>query len=291
MAVFVLVLAGIYIALVDFLCWALNEKSWIWENYLSRRFRKAPLIIIPRGRGDIGVRPSTFLALELIDARGLSSSRLFPRGVILIWRLMAVCFWVGSFFEMSSNGGLQHTYMIFYTLWTFTLFCLTNLIGIAVIARDMMIYSVETESSWGRLQTLHQILFTIVAPASLFLMLFYWLVLHSGDTSPIENSLFVHGFNNVFLLFEACFTNVAIVSSHFLFLMIYSTIYALFMVIYHSLGGNWPYPVLSDSPSSIPYYIALPVLLAGAFFFYVGLVYVRERLRGRSEYALLPSSM
>ena len=130
---------------------------------------------------------------------------------------------------------------------------------------------------------IHQLLFEIVAPCSLFLFLFYWVVLYQGHTEQIPDSLFFHGLNNLFLLLEAVLTNVALISSHFLLVIFFTTLYTISMWIFGGLGYGWPYPVLTFSSNSLLYYIALPWLIMAMWYFYIGLVKLRVRLVAKRE--------
>lgn len=277
MAIEVIILAPIIIILFNIATYSLNQQSIIWKKYFSHR--PAPLVVLPRRAGVTkNELPASYLALELIDSSGLNQPIFFSPVCILIWRIMAVVFWIGSFFQMRASNALTHRYMEFYTLWTFTLFSITNIVGIVSVVRFLYFEREQSQQKWDRLSIAHLLLFECTATASFFLMLFYWAILYRTDENSVYDSLFFHGLNNIFFLVQVFFTRVAFISSHFFFVFLYTTVYAVFMFTFGNATGSWPYPVLNDSLGSLPYYFALPVLQLVVFFAFIGFISLRERI-------------
>lgn len=132
-------------------------------------------------------------------------------------------------------------------------------------------------SKWGILQKSHLICLVTVAPAELFLSVAYWTTIFDGE--DVGNQMFVHTVQNVFPLIDiGLLSRSPFVSSHILFLYIYTTIYVVFMVIYGSITDDWPYSSVTTKPKAIGLYIALPFALAIPFFIYFVLVMLREKL-------------
>jgi len=200
-------------------------------------------------------------------------------------------FYIGSFIVMESNNNLGGLYMTYYTLWTFTLFFFTFMLGAFVVFMDMRAFpvcrrdlpagnpapAVHPAAQWDILRTTHQLCFECVAPASLFVAVFYWVALFSTQTDPaLGDQLFIHALNNIWMLGDAVLSRVSFASSHLLLLLLYSVVYLIFMWIYGGITGDWPYSTLTFEPWTFPYYIALPFALTIAYFVYVGVVALRE---------------
>ena len=134
----------------------------------------------------------------------------------------------------------------------------------------------KSSTGWGILQALHLICLETVAPAELFLSVFFWATIFDGD--QVGNQMFVHTVQNVFPLVDiGILSKTAIVSSHFLFLVMYTTVYAIFMWIYGGITEDWPYTNLTVQPKAMVLYILLPVALLIVFIVYFGLATLRER--------------
>lgn len=290
MAVWVAVLGPVYIVIYNALIWALTQRSWLWQRFFHPR--RAPLVVVPLRQGvPKGTLPVSFWALDLLDPRGPTTSACFPRWVLVLWRLLVLPFYIGSFLQYHFTNDLGPFYVTYYTEWTFNFFFLTSMLGVANTIVDMRAFPATkgptkngtqggaspAPARWTPLRVAHQICFEIVAPASIFIAAFYWGAIYkSGEGTNIPSQLFVHGLNNVFLLVDAFFSKIGFVSSHILAVTLYTTLYATFMWIYGGTTGNWPYSMLTFAPSAFGYYIALPILITVAFFLYLGFVALRE---------------
>lgn len=293
MAVWVIVLAPNYIGLLNFGLYAVNERSMVWLRLLVPR--RAPLLVIPRRDGvPRDARPKTYWGLDLVDPRGLTTSHWVPPWCLLCWRGLAIPFYIGSFFQLNSSGSLNGSYFTYYTLWTFTLFGFTFLLGTALALADIVSKrplkgageaiekTTPPEQGWNFLQALYLTAVEIAAPAELFLCVFFWAVLYRNMNNPaLGDQLFVHGLNNVFFVVDIFLSRIPFLSTHMLALLLWTSAYALVMWIYGGVTGNWPYSILTFSPVSMAFYVLMPIFLAIAFALYMGLVALREWIARR----------
>jgi hypothetical protein len=203
---------------------------------------------------------------------------------------LAIPFYIGSFFQLNSSGSLNGSYFTYYTLWTFTLFGFTFLLGTALTLAAVLFpkrpsnidKSNPSEAAWTFLQALYLTVVEIAAPAELFVCVFFWAVLYGHMNNPaLGDQLFVHGLNNVFFLVDIFFSRIPFLSTHLLALLLWTSAYAVMMWIYGGVTGDWPYSVLTFSPTSMAFYVVMPLLLVVAFAVYMGLAALREWIARR----------
>jgi len=118
-----------------------------------------------------------------------------------------------------------------------------------------------------------------VATATVFLSFFYWTFLFS-PSAPIEiDNLLKHGVNNVVLLLEVFLCRTPFISYHFQAVLLYGTVYTVFMWIYHGASSKWVYWVLDWSkPTATVLYLLNPFFLVTAFLFWYLVACLREKV-------------
>ena len=153
---------------------------------------------------------------------------------------------------------------------------------------------------WPPLDTAFLVLTAVVTPASIFLSAFFWGVLYphiaaGGGGAPPTHMILEHGGNVALLLTDAVISRVPVVSYHFQGMIVYGSIYVIFMWIWHGArGGDWIYQTFDwHRPHAAAAYAVLPFLLAAAFGVWYGVAAAREaggralerrrRRRGRGE--------
>lgn len=290
------VCAPIYVAIYLIVTYSINENSFIWRNLFPNK--SAPVLLIQNGlyrnsKQSTLKKSTTYWSYDILDPRGTVTSYCFPRWALILWRILAISFYIGSFFQMNSTGDLNGLYMTYFTLWTFTFFAATTIVGIAAVIQDYIRFppskpqpnnpTHKSTPRWTFLTATYQVCFEIISPASFFIMIFYWAALYKGlSYENIPNQLFVHGLNNVFMLVDLFIARTAFVSTHVLAVLCYIALYAVFYWIYGGVTGQWPYYVMSFTPDSFLYYVFLPVLITIIFFVYLGFAALREVIATRS---------
>ncbi|KAI3424196.1 hypothetical protein D9Q98_009552 [Chlorella vulgaris] len=132
-------------------------------------------------------------------------------------------------------------------------------------------------ASWSLLAKVHLLSVEVAYPAELFLTVFYWAALAEYSSSPLGSTLMVHGINNVFMLADVVLSGIPFVSYHFQLLLLYGTVYLVFVWIYFGASGVWVYSILDWSRSrNFFVYLVLPGMLAIAFWLYLGLAWLRD---------------
>ncbi|KAK9863686.1 hypothetical protein WJX84_006530 [Apatococcus fuscideae] len=127
----------------------------------------------------------------------------------------------------------------------------------------------------------------MTATSTLFLSVFFWLLIYKKGPVAYDNAL-KHGVNNLVILGDILISRVQFISYHFQVVLWYGTVYLIFMWIYHDASSHWVYDVLDwTKPWAVPLYLPLPLLLFAAFMFWYALVALREWL-GKHAHIVRP---
>ena len=136
---------------------------------------------------------------------------------------------------------------------------------------------------WPPVDTAFLVLTAVVTPASIFLSAFFWVALYphiaatSGGAPPPTHMVLEHGGNVALLLADAVISRVPVVSYHFQGVIVYGSIYVIFMWIWHGVREDWIYQTFDwHRPLAAAAYAVLPFLLAAAFALWYGVAAGRE---------------
>ena len=110
---------------------------------------------------------------------------------------------------------------------------------------------------------------------ALFLTLFYWAVLRTGE-KDLDNFM-RHGINVFWMFVNVCISRIPFVSYHLIAPIFIAGLYCFFMWIYHAFSHLWPYEALAPEDAfCLIYYVAVPVLLVVCFYVWFGVVVLRD---------------
>ncbi|EIE23835.1 hypothetical protein COCSUDRAFT_62367 [Coccomyxa subellipsoidea C-169] len=192
-------------------------------------------------------------------------------------------------------GSRPKTWWTYFTNWTFILFAAWCLLGIYISAANVQAkvracdrhqaleaYSGREQDErgndrrWSVVLKLYCLVSETNAAATLFLSAFFWGFVAKKSDIAIDN-LLKHGINNGFILMDVLFSRVPFVSYHYQVLLIYGTVYLVFMFIYYGASTEWVYVVLDwDKPASLGLYVFLPFALFISFVIWYWIALLRE---------------
>ena len=228
-----------------------------------------------------------------------------PSRAVLTWRLVGIALAVASLAVNASTGGgfgADGWWAAFFTNWTFVLMLAATLLAAWVswraVAADRR-RGKPAESSlkpaaplpWRLDQRAHVLLMAALAPAALFVTIFYWSALFPADSKarggapPHPDAVMKHGVNAVWALVDTILARTPGASPHFPVLAAYAGTYLIFLFSFHAGAGVWVYRVFDwgRGPATLGVYAALPCLLAVCALALYGLAAGREAGRRRLE--------
>lgn len=306
---FLEIIAVVGVIAANFICYAFHDKSLIRYKLGGPKL----LLISNRSTAFTDDLPKDYWAISVLDPEHLVTSLFLNEVLVLLLRVFYLAFFAITLLLEGLTGdgfGNPGFWFTFFTNWTFLLFGLWSVLGIALTAHSIQSkLSVSTikqsqsqiedsdvltsgddlvdlpftlrskRSKWGIASVTYLFMTEITASSTLFLSFFYWTFLFSPKAPLQIDNLLKHGVNNVVLLLEALLCRTPFVSYHYQAVLLYGTVYTLFMWIYHAASLHWVYWVLDWSkPTAIGLYLLNPIFLCAAFFFWYCVAWLREKL-------------
>jgi hypothetical protein len=247
--------------------------------------------------------PLTFYGWESI-LRADMYKGVMPLVGLLIFRCFCCLYFFlevmwQNFGPWRASGGGGASWLSFFTNWTFCLFFLSAVFGsiasgIEIISRakeSRKIKDVEASSepsrenlkAWSWIEALWYQIFITVLCSSMALTVFYWATLYDGSVIYIDNVM-RHGGSLILLLVELLITRIPVFSFAFHSVIIYPSVYCVFMWLYYAGSNNWVYSSLDFGMVLSPaYYLALLVLLLISFGVSYGFAVAREKLYAKAS--------
>ncbi|KAK9818034.1 hypothetical protein WJX72_006010 [[Myrmecia] bisecta] len=303
--------AIIIVVVSNFLCYVAHEKS-----LLHAKLRLPRLLFITNRAAWVDSKqlPNTYWAFDLLDPAHLVTSLWVPDQAVLTLRILTLVYWIVTLIVEGTTGDgfgdKPHEWPTFFTNWTFVLFGIWALMGIAVssirvfsrspherlkladssapvsaavgsdpeYAQNQDAVKAAALSKWTILDKAYCFVAETNVAATLFLSGFYWAFLYKGGPVAVDNVL-KHGTNNIFTLLDVCMSRLPFVSYHYQVLLWYGTLYISFMWIYFGDSERWVYDVLDwNKSSSLVLYLLLPIFIFAAFLIWCSIAAVREAL-------------
>ncbi|BDA46508.1 hypothetical protein COCOBI_08-6020 [Coccomyxa sp. Obi] len=289
-------LAVVIIVLANVVCYIAHERSLLHGHL------KLPKILFASNRSSaVQSRSRTYWAFDILEPEHLVTSFwLSDTGLLLLRCIEFVFFAVTLTLEATTGDGFgsrPETWWTYFTNWTFILFAVWCLLGIYISAAHVQAkvracdrhqaleaYAGREEDQnrsgndrrWSVVLKLYCLISECNAASTLFLSAFFWGFVARQEDVAIDN-LLKHGVNNFFILLDVVFSRVPFVSYHYQVILIYGTVYLVFMFIYHGASTEWVYSVLDwDKPSSLGLYVFLPLALFIAFVIWYWIALLRE---------------
>ncbi|KAF8057906.1 DEGP5 [Scenedesmus sp. PABB004] len=261
------------------------------------------LAVLPRRAGvKREQRPTSWLAWELADARGLFTGLLGTPVVLLVRLAELALFTFTLTYGTLAYGEAGPEFFLYFTNWTFVLFGATALAGVVLTGADWRRQRRPTlptdviasaphaapdgaaggggccrpgagsgggaaaTGGWAVQDRLYHLCLETACAASIMLTIFYWVAEYvRGSPIRVDNPL-KHGGSAGLLLLDFAISGTPLISYHIQVVIAYGSAYLVFLWAHAALTGAWVYRALDWARPSAPvFYAALPLLLVLAF--------------------------
>ncbi|KAL0027162.1 hypothetical protein WJX77_000164 [Trebouxia sp. C0004] len=133
---------------------------------------------------------------------------------------------------------------------------------------------------WSILEKVHCLVLQTAAVTSTAVLVFYWAVISgSGISGPYPDDYLKHAMNAPIMLLDAWFSKVPFTSYHLQVMVLYGSVYELFMWIYYGASDHWVYnSVTWHTDTSVAVYVLLPLAYVVLFFVWFAVATLRNYL-------------
>lgn len=133
---------------------------------------------------------------------------------------------------------------------------------------------------WSILEKVHCLVLQTAAVTSTAVLVFYWAVISgSGISGPYPDDYLKHAMNAPIMLLDAWFSKVPFSSYHLQVMVLYGSVYELFMWIYYGASDRWVYNTVSwHTDKSVAVYVMLPLAYVVLFFVWFSVAALRNYL-------------
>ena len=271
-------IAALWLVLVNFVCYAVNINSIIRRYFWPRKYNPSFLLVANRASRSM---PKSYWAFDIILSRSCTTCVLPMHGwILLLVRIAAVLFYI-SFFVLDAilnPGDLSPLWLIYFSDWSFILFGFY--VVISIVGSFLTMFKVDrVGDSFYDFQI---VLFSMASTSAIFSSVVYWAGISIGTSTTLIPSIYIHGTQIFFLSLDLLFSRTPMISYQFLAVLLYASIYCVFLWIYWGFSGEWVYEGLDwRNSTSMAFYFVLPLALALFFFFWMAVAWLREKILKR----------
>eukprot|EP00873_Tetraselmis_striata_P006106 jgi/Tetstr1/426370/TSEL_016682.t1 len=219
-------------------------------------------------------RPEAYWAWDALTPSDVVTSAWVPTPVLLVWRWGLLAYAIITLVvEGSVDKDYHSEWLIYFTHWALLGMAVQGMVGGIVTA--IYVRKKPEDILWNFGIKAMLLLDQTIPTCSLFLAVFYWSVLYSGNNDAAN--VMKHGISAAAMMCTFLLSQTPYVSYHFQAPVLLVTVYCVFMWIYAAATDSWSYEALNTSAElSGVYYIVVPTLLLLCFYAWFLLAMLRD---------------
>lgn len=159
--------------------------------------------------------------------------RIFNKQFLLVYRVCVfIWFFLTHVIQLAANGAIVYA---FYTIWNLILLIIYFAIGSALSGFDLFKGTEHAKNNayFGRLATIHYIIFEVALPSALLVDFVLWALLYNsckGGCTGLLNyySIVQHIFNLVMIFIDMLICSYTLAWNHHWYIVIWMSLYGMF---------------------------------------------------------------